>query len=136
MASVSRKYSNKAQYYNVGGRELYLRSLLEYRAATILQNAVEANLITQWEYEPQRFWFEGIKSGTNSYLPDFKITFSSGLHVWIECKGQLDDKSKTRLKRFAKYYPQEVLWLIRRKDLFKLVHLIQEQANAIEKGKV
>ena len=133
ISKQSRRYPSKARYYTIGGRELWLRSLLEYRAALVLQNALEGHLITSWEYEPQRFWFNAIKSGTTSYLPDFKVTFFDGSHLWVECKGFMDAKSKTRLKRFAKYYPSELLLLITRKDLFKLLYLIQDKFEELGK---
>jgi hypothetical protein len=69
----------------------------------------EQKQIEEWEHEPQTFWFEEIKRGTRSYLPDFKITRFEGSHYWVEIKGYLDSKSLTKIKRFRKYYPQEEL---------------------------
>jgi len=58
----------------------------------------------KWEYEKKRFWFDAIKTGTRSYVPDFYLT---DLDIWVEIKGWMDAQSKTRLKRFAKFYPKE-----------------------------
>lgn len=56
----------------------------------------------EWMYEPKVFIFEGVKHGTVSYCPDFKV----GDH-WIEVKGYLDPKGKTALRRFKKFHPEQ-----------------------------
>jgi len=57
-----------------------------------------------WEYEPKVFSFleHGVKRGTVSYCPDFKVG-----NVWLEVKGYLDNKGKTAIRRFKKFYPKE-----------------------------
>lgn len=60
--------------------------------------------ITAYEYEPKRFKFP-VKRGVTSYLPDFRV-WESGMAYYIEVKGWMDPKSKTALKRMAKYYPE------------------------------
>jgi len=57
----------------------------------------------KFEFEPKVFYFP-IKRGTKSYTPDF---FLSSTGEWMEIKGYLDDKSKLKIKRFKKYYPEE-----------------------------
>lgn len=57
----------------------------------------------KFEFEPKVFYFP-IKRGTKSYTPDFFLTSTS---EWMEIKGYLDDKSKLKIKRFKKYYPEE-----------------------------
>lgn len=59
---------------------------------------------TKWEYEPKEFFFDGIRKGCVSYKPDFYLPEEDR---WVEVKGYMDQKSKTKLKRFAKYYPEE-----------------------------
>lgn len=54
-------------------------------------------------FEPHVFTFP-IKRGTRSYTPDF---FLVKTNEWIEVKGYFDDKSRIKLKRFKKYYPEE-----------------------------
>lgn len=78
---------------------------------TYFRSSWEANMARyynfakiKWEYEPKIFYFEGIKRGTTSYTPDFYLPEEDR---WVEVKGYMDDKSKVRLKRFAKYYPEE-----------------------------
>lgn len=57
-----------------------------------------------WQYEPTVFSFleHGIKRGTVSYCPDFKIGT-----LWYEVKGMLDGRGRTAIRRFKKFYPKE-----------------------------
>ena len=82
------------------------------RFAFYLQLLKRAEEILDWEYEPHTFWFEGIKRGCVSYKPDFRIFKKDGKHYWVEVKGYMDAKSKTKIKRFAKYFPEEELRII------------------------
>jgi len=78
---------------------------------TYFRSAWEANMARyynfmniKWEYEPKTFIFETIKRGSVSYTPDFYLPEEDR---WVEVKGWMDAKSKTKLKRFKKYYPEE-----------------------------
>ena len=55
-------------------------------------------------YEPRVFFFDKIKRGTLSYMPDVYIP---SLDIYVEIKGQLTPKGKVAIKRFQKYYPDE-----------------------------
>jgi len=57
----------------------------------------------EFDFEPTVFPFP-IKRGTKAYTPDFFLPRNED---WIEIKGYLDDKSKIKLKRFKRYYPEE-----------------------------
>jgi hypothetical protein len=48
------------------------------------------------------------------------ILKNDGSHYWIEAKGYMDAKSKTKIKRFNKYYPNEELRIIKHEDLLKI----------------
>jgi hypothetical protein len=63
----------------------------------------------KWEYEPKTFIFENITRGSVSYTPDFYLPETD---QWVEVKGWMDSKSKTKLKRFAEQYPEESKKLI------------------------
>lgn len=58
----------------------------------------------EWQFEPKCFIFHNVKRGSVSYTPDFYLPKDD---MWIEVKGWMDPKSQTKLKRFAKYYPEE-----------------------------
>jgi len=98
-------YSKRGGYSRSNGgkrkdlNNVYFRSSWESNYARYL------NLFKiEWEYEPKRFLFESIKRGIRSYAPDFRLPKEN---KWIEVKGWLDKQSKTKLKRFKKYYPDE-----------------------------
>lgn len=95
---------------NQGKREdlnnMYFRSTWEANYARYLNFLKSKGQVYKWEYEPDTFWFEKIKRGVRSYLPDFKVwEKKDSIPYYIEVKGWMDDKSKTKLKRMTKYYP-------------------------------
>lgn len=84
----------------------FFRSGWEANFARYLNLLLKNGDIVKWEYEPDRFDFTAIQRGTRSYTPDFKIWDAVGAEpYYYEVKGWMDAKSKTRLKRMAKYYP-------------------------------
>ncbi len=107
------KFTAKQAWHVVGGKRIFFRSKWEFHYAQHLQGQKEKGFILDWEHEPKTFWFEEIKRGTRSYLPDFKVTKNDKTHCWVEVKGYMDAKSKTKMKRFKKYYPEEELYLVR-----------------------
>ena len=88
---------------DLGG--LYVRSAWEANYARYLTWLVAQGVIKTWEYEPDTFWFLRIKRGTRSYTPDFKIHNNDGTVEYHEVKGWMSPKSKTQLKRMARYHP-------------------------------
>jgi hypothetical protein len=90
----------------------YFRSKWEANYALYLDFLIKQEQIKNWEYEADVFMFEEIKLGTRSYRPDFKVFTNDGLFEYHEVKGYMDSKSKTKLKRMAKYYPEVKLILI------------------------
>jgi len=117
----------------IGDKTFFARSSWEANVASYFQFLKDSNEIKDWEHEPETFWFESIKRGVRSYMPDFKITNNDGSSYYVEVKGWMDAKSKTKIKRFAKYYPQHKLEVIdqkrykeisKSKSLFKFWGLI------------
>lgn len=105
-------FCSKAEWVSFEDKKYYFRSQWEKRYAKDLEWRKEKGLIRGWEYEPQTFWFEGIRRGVVSYKPDFKVIELDGTHKWIEVKGYLDPRSKTKIKRFRKYFPEETLTVL------------------------
>jgi len=99
-------------YYDINGTTIYFRSKWEANYALYLDFLVKNNQIKGWDFEPDTFMFEAIKLGTRSYTPDFRIIENNDEVIYHEVKGYMDSRSKTKLKRFAKYYPDETLILI------------------------
>lgn len=92
--------------------------------------------VVAWEYEPMVFWFTpgsvgpesqglaGVKQGTVSYRPDFRVFLMNRKGVvrteWHEVKGYMDRRSKVALKRMALYYPEEKVIVIDSKQMAAL----------------
>lgn len=109
---TSHKYQAQAGWFEIGDKRHYMKSMWERNIARYLEWLKAKGAITGWEYEPQLFIFEKIRYGTRAYRPDFRVTEPNGSHHWIEVKGFMDSKSVTKLKRMAKYFPNERLVLI------------------------
>lgn len=92
--------------------DAFFRSAWEANYARYLELLKSRGDIVSWEYEPRTFWFEQIKRGVRSYMPDFMLTYPNGNVEWHEVKGWMDPKSKTKLDRMRRYYPSEVVKII------------------------
>lgn len=91
--------------------DMYFRSSWEANYARYLNFLMDNEEIIKWEYEVDKFDFP-VERGTREYTPDFKIFENDGRIVYHEVKGWMDAKSKTKLKRMAKYYPEEVVIIV------------------------
>lgn len=90
----------------------FFRSSWEANYARYLNLLKSDGIIIKWEYETDTFYFEGIKRGSRFYTPDFKIFLSEERYEYHEIKGYMDTRSKTKLKRMSKYFPNETVILI------------------------
>jgi len=107
----------KAEWVRIGNKRIFARSRWEANYGRYLQFLKSNGEIIDWQHEPDTFWFEKIRRGVRSYLPDFKVTYRSGIE-YHEVKGWMDARSKTKLKRMAKYHPSVKIRLIE-KDWFR-----------------
>lgn len=112
LRKAPRQHTSVQGWKVIAERKIYFRSNWEVRYAKYLEFLKQIGQITEWEHEPETFWFENIKRGTRSYLPDFKVVKPDGSHYWVEVKGYMDAKSNTKIKRFRKYYPEEELRVV------------------------
>lgn len=103
---------SSARWTEIGGKRIYFRSLWEANFAFYLEWKKKQGFLKEWAHEPQTFWFDKIRRGCVSYLPDFRIDYFDGTHSWVEVKGFMDSRSRTKLKRFKKYYPQEEMKVV------------------------
>lgn len=124
------KASWKAGWREIGDKRKYFRSRWEANYARYLEFLKKQGQILEWEHEPETFWFNGIKRGCMSYLPDFRVTENSGKIIYHEVKGWMDDRSKTKIKRMAKYHPNIILIVIDKKGYNaikkQMQHIIKE----------
>lgn len=112
------------------GKHPYFRSTWEANYARYLKLLLRGGRITDWAYEPETFYFEGIKRGTTNYKPDFRVTRGTGLVEYHEVKGHMDRKSQTKINRMAKYHPDIDLVVIDEAAYRKLA----EQAKRLVPG--
>jgi hypothetical protein len=112
----------KSGWREIGGYKKYYRSRWEANYARYLEWMRTQDLIDGWLHEPETFWFEGIKRGCMSYLPDFKIKEKDGTESYHEVKGWMDDRSKTKIRRMAKYHPKVKLIVIDSKQ-YKILEI-------------
>ena len=128
---MGNKRSNGGFRKDIG---MYVRSSWEHNYALVLNWRQERGQIVRWEYEPETFEFP-VKRGNRSYKPDFKVFFPDGHHEWHEVKGYMDADSRVKLKRMAKYYPEEVVKLIDGPVYRDLSKLFQKMLPGWELGK-
>ncbi len=91
--------------YDINGKSIFFRSSWEANYALYLDFLIKQLQIRSWQFEVDTFWFEKIRRGVRSYKPDFKVMTMAGKIEYHEIKGWMDAKSKTKIKRMAKYYP-------------------------------
>ena len=116
-----KKYNRwKPCWKKIGTVKRYFRSRWEANYGFYLEWLLKHGKIKKWEHEPETFWFKGIKRGVLSYLPDFRITLLNGDIEYHEIKGWMDARSKTKIKRMAKYFPKVTLVVIDSKEYRKL----------------
>lgn len=128
MQSERMRYRNPESIYSraAAGRradlgDTYFRSRWEANYARYLNLLVRMGVVTEWAYEPETFWFHGVKRGTVSYKPDFRVLYKGDPKpVYVELKGWVQDKDHTKWKRMAKYHPHIKLEIIGGKEFASL----------------
>jgi hypothetical protein len=106
-------------WVEIDGKKMYLKSLWEKRYCLYLSFMKKHGHIVDYWYEPDTFWFDGIKRGTNNYTPDWKVQFPSGATEYFEVKGYETPKDRTKYKRMEKYHPNIKLSVVG-KEWFKI----------------
>lgn len=118
---VRNAYSRGHQGKRADISNMYFRSCWEANYARYLNTLIASGSMFKWEYEPDTFVFHEIKRGTRSYLPDFKIWETEDSEpYYIEVKGWMDDKSKTKLNRMRIYYPKVKIIIVGEKEYNEL----------------
>lgn len=111
------------------GRKFYMRSVWERNISRYFEFLKIKNDIKDWEYEPQRFFFEGVSFGNRTYLPDFRITNNDGYQYYVEVKGWVDNSSRIKLNRMGKYFPNIEVQIIaqeRYMEISKIAPVIKD----------
>ncbi len=117
-------YSSAKRGYREDLGKIFFRSRWEANYARYLNLLKSRGEIFAWEFEAETFWFITIKRGVRSYCPDFKIWEKADSEpYYIEVKGWMDAKSKTKLDRMARYFPR-----------IKIVLVDEKAYNSIKKN--
>lgn len=99
-----------------GKRPVYRRGPVRFKSRYEFNYSLFLDFIgIAWVYERRKFIFHRIQSGVRVYIPDFYLPQASqaaGHEIYHECKGYLDRKSRTKLTRLQRYYPEVELVLI------------------------
>lgn len=118
--SVNNYNRVKRGMVTIGGKTFFARSSWECNIGAYLEFLKSKGEIKEWEHEVETFWFEKIKRGVRSYLPDFKVTNKDGSTYLLEVKGWMDSKSLTKIKRMKLYHPNIRLEVIDN-DVYKSI---------------
>lgn len=94
---------------------IYVRSSWEANYARYLNWLKARGEIEGWQFEPDTFEF-AVKRGSRFYTPDFKI-FERGSHRYVEVKGYMDQRSRTKIDRFARHFKNERLEIVQNKEM-------------------
>ena len=99
----------------------YFRSSWEANYARYLNFLIRLGAVEKWDFEPTTFWFDGVRRGTNSYKPDFRVFYKNDpIPEYIELKGWVVAKDKTKWRRMAKYHPDIKLVIIKAKEYYAI----------------
>jgi hypothetical protein len=106
---------------DLGG--LFVRSSWEANYARYLNLLMKMGVVERWEYEPETFWFEGIRRGATCYRPDFRVKFKGDPKPeYIEIKGWIVAKDHVKWKRMKKYHPDIKLVIVKAKQYYALAN--------------
>jgi hypothetical protein len=127
ISNTEGRYTSKKGDRDIYGRTQFFRSSWEANYARILEVMKMQGLIKDWDFEPDVFWFNGIKLGCRTYTPDFKIWLldkdigeDALPFYFVEIKGYMDPRSATKIKRFNSYFPEITLEVVGSKEYKEL----------------
>lgn len=127
--SGANTYSRCAGGYRADLPGPYFRSSWEANYARYLNLLQKMGVVESWEYEPETYWFGGVKRGVMSYKPDFRVKYRNDpIPVTVEVKGWVTPKDRTKWRRMAKYHPSVKLEIVAEKQYRAIA---QKWASAI-----
>jgi hypothetical protein len=95
----------RADCLDTKGKPTYFPCRMEANYFRYLKWQKDQEIIIDFEYQPEEFDFTSkYKHGTTRYKPDFKVEDAFGWY-WVETKGYIDAKTKTKMKRVKELFP-------------------------------
>lgn len=131
---IGSKRGNTGKRPDLGNQ--FFRSSWEANYARYLNWLIGIGEIQSWAYETETYEFVGIKRGTRFYTPDFIIINKLGDTERHELKGYMDQRSRTKLARMAKYYPDIKITLIDKKQYYALAKQVSKCIPNWERGRI
>jgi len=121
-ANEARRWDRpKWEKRTIGGKIINFPNKMEANYCRYLYWLRRNCSIESFQYQPDAFDFRPkYTRGTTSYKPDFKVYENGGGVYYVETKGYMDAKSKTKLKRMAELYPDVRVELVMYRDYKKL----------------
>lgn len=122
---------NKPTHDFGNGRIITFRSNWECNYAFYLEWLKQQGEIKEWEYEPERYYFDA-KEGNmtiriGDYLPDFRVTNNDGSKYLVEIKGYKQGVRK--LQRMKKYHPEIKVELVGKDEYTALKKQVGKMLN-------
>lgn len=118
---ASSNYTRTNGGYRKDIGNIYFRSSWEANYARYLNLLKKLGVVDKWEFEPEVFWFNGVKRGANNYKPDFKVWYRNDAKPeYVEVKGWVVAKDKTKWRRMKKYHPGIKLIVVGAKEYYSI----------------
>ena len=122
---------NKPTHRFDDGRQITFRSNWECNYAFYLEWLKKNKEIKDWEYEPERYYFDAKEGNTiiriGDYLPDFRITNNDGTKYLVEIKGYKQGVRK--LQRMKKYHPEIKVEMVGKAEYADLKRKVGKMLN-------
>ncbi|KKL71483.1 hypothetical protein LCGC14_2094480 [marine sediment metagenome] len=107
-----RDFNNVPTQIWLGGGHYSFKSKFEAKWAKYLQLLKDSGEIIEWYYEPHTFYFPNEKTAPVQYTPDFLVIENDDTEIYQETKGYHDGPTNSKLRRFARHYPDEIIELV------------------------
>lgn len=118
---------NRAQWQKrtIGGKEINFPNKMEANYYRYLWWLYSKEEIEAFRYQPKpAFDFRPkYTRGTTSYKPDFEVDTGHEIY-YVETKGYMDPKSKTKLKRMAELFPDVRVEVVLYRDYQRIARTI------------
>jgi hypothetical protein len=116
-----REFKNQPVTEVFPGGPVKFRSKLEARWARYLEDVLKpTGEILWWGYECVELHFEGVTTGPVQYTPDFVVVTKDLDVIVYECKGWLEGRDTSKLKRLSQQLPHvKIVLVMDKKDYHK-----------------
>lgn len=108
--TIRRKFGNKPETCEIGGKTCNFRSQSEKKVAKYLQLLVDSDFYQDWAFEQTMFRFDN--PILQNYVMDFDVLRKDGTFFYVEVKGLMDKYSRDRITVLLTERPEVELWVV------------------------